>query len=67
MMGGWWRWEDSNLRHGAYETPALPPELRRLDNQINDLQQRRILPWLTSSNGGRGEDRYGRASGRIAG
>src|SRR5262245_57886683 len=25
----WWRREDSNLRHGAYETPALPPELRR--------------------------------------
>ncbi len=21
---GWWRWEESNLRHGAYETPALP-------------------------------------------
>src|SRR5436309_3174842 len=20
----WWRWEESNLRHGAYETPALP-------------------------------------------
>src|SRR5215813_9418660 len=27
--GTWWRREDSNLRHGAYETPALPPELRR--------------------------------------
>ena len=27
--GQWWRREDSNLRHGAYETPALPPELRR--------------------------------------
>src|SRR5215469_11903799 len=27
--GKWWRREDSNLRHGAYETPALPPELRR--------------------------------------
>ena len=22
--GGWWRWEELNLRHGAYETPALP-------------------------------------------
>src|ERR1700675_4954571 len=21
---GWWRWEELNLRHGAYETPALP-------------------------------------------
>src|SRR4029077_2821889 len=20
----WWRWEELNLRHGAYETPALP-------------------------------------------
>src|SRR5262245_21676395 len=33
MLGNWliswWRREDSNLRHGAYETPALPPELRR--------------------------------------
>src|SRR3990170_3801172 len=28
-VGEWWRREDSNLRHGAYETPALPPELRR--------------------------------------
>src|SRR5262245_4538567 len=28
-FGRWWRWEDSNLRHGAYETPALPPELHR--------------------------------------
>src|SRR5678815_481150 len=28
-VGTWWRREDSNLRHGAYETPALPPELRR--------------------------------------
>src|SRR4030095_10734224 len=34
----WWRREDSNLRHGAYETPALPPELRRLGNQINEMQ-----------------------------
>src|SRR5712691_7460429 len=41
----WWRREDSNLRHGAYETPALPPELRRLGNQISELQ-RRILPRL---------------------
>ncbi len=30
---GWWRWEDSNLRHGAYETPALPPELHRRARQ----------------------------------
>src|SRR5439155_26323304 len=21
---GWWRWEELNLRHGAYETCALP-------------------------------------------
>ena len=21
---GWWRWEESNLRQRAYETPALP-------------------------------------------
>src|SRR5258705_13487063 len=39
----WWRREDSNLRHGAYETPALPPELRRLGNQISELQAG-ILP-----------------------
>src|SRR5678815_2717499 len=29
VLKTWWRREDSNLRHGAYETPALPPELRR--------------------------------------
>jgi hypothetical protein len=29
LVISWWRREDSNLRHGAYETPALPPELRR--------------------------------------
>jgi hypothetical protein len=23
-MAYWWRWEELNLRHGAYETPALP-------------------------------------------
>src|SRR5262245_55073704 len=23
-MQRWWRWEELNLRHGAYETPALP-------------------------------------------
>src|SRR2546426_7993817 len=36
----WWRWEELNLRHGAYETPALPlsytagsacPETYRMD------------------------------------
>ncbi len=26
---GWWRRVDSNHRHRAYETPALPTELRR--------------------------------------
>lgn len=25
----WWRWEDSNFRHAAYETAALTPELHR--------------------------------------
>ncbi len=25
----WWRRLDSNQRHRAYETPALPTELRR--------------------------------------
>jgi hypothetical protein len=34
----WWRREDSNLRHGAYETPALPPELRRLGRNFAQLQ-----------------------------
>ncbi len=24
LPGLWWRWEELNLRHGAYETPALP-------------------------------------------
>src|SRR5262250_1565399 len=35
---GWWRREDSNLRHGAYETPALPPELRRRGRKLRLLQ-----------------------------
>src|SRR5262249_20159364 len=26
-----WRWVESNYRHGAYETPALPTELQRLN------------------------------------
>src|SRR6202022_3803046 len=52
--GMWWRREDSNLRHGAYETPALPPELRRLGRNFAQLQSgiltrpiagaRRIVP-----------------------
>src|SRR5438034_1084267 len=24
LLLSWWRWEELNLRHGAYETPALP-------------------------------------------
>src|SRR6185295_7588449 len=53
----WWRREDSNLRHGAYETPALPPELRRLGRNFAQLQSgilarpvagaRRIVPDAT--------------------
>ncbi len=31
MHYGWWRRLDSNQRHRAYETPALPTELRRHD------------------------------------
>jgi ribosomal protein S30 len=41
----WWRREDSNLRHGAYETPALPPELRRrVGDRAENLQayERRV-------------------------
>src|SRR4029453_14609681 len=41
----WWRREDSNLRHGAYETPALPPELRRRvggpSSKLTGLRDRR--------------------------
>ena len=28
QSGNWWRWEELNLRHGAYETPALPLSYR---------------------------------------
>src|SRR5215470_4136992 len=39
LSGKWWRREDSNLRHGAYETPALPPELRRrVGDRAENLQ-----------------------------
>jgi hypothetical protein len=40
---GWWRREDSNLRHGAYETPALPPELRR-QNGVDTKNAFVIIP-----------------------
>ena len=39
-LGEWWRREDSNLRHGAYETPALPPELRRRNPKNYELAGR---------------------------
>src|SRR3990172_7166651 len=35
----WWRRLESNQRHGAYETPALPTELRRLRSVG------RTVPW----------------------
>jgi hypothetical protein len=39
VLKAWWRREDSNLRHGAYETPALPPELRRrVSGRAGNLQ-----------------------------
>ena len=45
VLKTWWRREDSNLRHGAYETPALPPELRRRvggpSSKLTGLRDRR--------------------------
>src|ERR1700732_1480949 len=69
----WWRREDSNLRHGAYETPALPPELRRLGRNYAQLQSgiltrpiagaRRIVP---GAGGVRTPARTWRAGGGAA-
>ena len=33
----WWRWEELNLRHGAYETPALPLSYTAVPSLIKDL------------------------------
>ena len=44
----WWRWEELNLRHGAYETPALPLSYTAVIREVAELR-RRILPqgWPT--------------------
>jgi hypothetical protein len=39
----WWRWEELNLRHGAYETPALPLSYTAVVREVAQLQ-REILP-----------------------
>ena len=39
----WWRWEELNLRHGAYETPALPLSYTAEPNCGAELQAG-ILP-----------------------
>src|SRR5437660_10470861 len=40
---GWWRWEELNLRHGAYETPALPLSYTADPRKFDQLQDE-ILP-----------------------
>jgi hypothetical protein len=37
-LGRWWRWEESNLRHGAYETPALPLSYTAAPRGISDFR-----------------------------
>jgi hypothetical protein len=39
----WWRWEELNLRHGAYETPALPLSYTAESEAPSDFQHG-ILP-----------------------
>src|SRR6266478_9198157 len=39
----WWRWEELNLRHGAYETPALPLSYTADPRKFDQLQDG-ILP-----------------------
>ena len=34
----WWRWEELNLRHGAYETPALPLSYTAKCREIRGLR-----------------------------
>jgi hypothetical protein len=40
----WWRWEELNLRHGAYETPALPLSYTAVIGKGARLRVR-ILPY----------------------
>ena len=65
VLKTWWRREDSNLRHGAYETPALPPELRRRvggpSSKLTGLRDRRQV---TRPAGSRPEPVLGRACAR---
>src|SRR5213593_2598323 len=42
-LSGWWRWEELNLRHGAYETPALPLSYTADPRKVDQLQDE-ILP-----------------------
>jgi hypothetical protein len=39
----WWRWEELNLRHGAYETPALPLSYTADSRELDEVQSE-ILP-----------------------
>src|SRR5206468_11000117 len=38
----WWRWDELNLRHAAYETPALPLSYTAVSRRAG-LRLRRIL------------------------
>src|SRR5262249_11967794 len=42
VLSGWWRWEELNLRHGAYEPPALPLSYTA-DPRIAEQLAHRIL------------------------
>ena len=55
MCEGWWRRVDSNHRHRAYETPALPTELRRHRRKTGGMIEkrhrgvkRRLRPWASA-------------------
>jgi hypothetical protein len=46
----WWRWEELNLRHGAYETPALPLSYTAVSRRA-ELRLRGILAQFGDSAG----------------
>src|SRR3990167_6514210 len=50
----WWRWEELNLRHGAYETPALP--LSYTAEGRDDRGSRGILPQAAQVRAASGQD-----------
>ena len=59
----WWRWADSNRRHGAYETPATTTVLHRQRAARGAARGARILAALSWGHGPNRPDSSGDAAG----